>query len=290
MIYRIVHITEYSYRALVSTSHHELHLMPRSSPDQRARSEELEVTPAPAMRRDRGDAFGNRCTHLEIWEPHRSLTIVSRLEVEVGAAAPPSPAADSPWEEVRDGARRPRDRAWLEAAGFVFASPYVPTCEAAADYAAPSFPAGRPMLEATAELTARIHADFAYDQTATTVTTPVEEVLRRRRGVCQDFAHLEIACLRALGLPARYVSGYLATVPPPGRPRLVGADASHAWVAVFSPAAGWVALDPTNDLLVDDRHVTVAVGRDFGDVTPVRGVIMGGGEHDLRVSVDVAAI
>jgi transglutaminase-like putative cysteine protease len=293
VIYRIVHATEYLYGAPVSTSHHELHLLPRLSAHQHARGETLQISPAPGLRRDRVDVFGNRCTHVEIWEPHRRLSVVSRAEVEV---IPPPPLGgegarvDRPWEAVRDDARQPRTPGGLEAAGLVFASPYVPIDAEAGAYAAVSFTPGRPLLAAALELTARIHADFTYDAEATTVATPVAEVLRQRRGVCQDFAHLQIACLRALGLPARYVSGYLSTTPPPGRERVVGADASHAWVQVFSPDAGWIALDPTNDAVVTDRHVTVAWGRDFGDVTPIRGVIMGGGRHDLQVSVDVAPV
>jgi transglutaminase-like putative cysteine protease len=162
--------------------------------------------------------------------------------------------------------------------------------EHVAAFAAPSFPPRRPLLDAVADLTRRLHEDLAYDQTATNVSTPVDEVLRLRRGVCQDFTHLEIACLRAMGLPARYVSGYLVTVPVPGKPKLVGADASHAWLAVFCPAIGWVPTDPTNDVVPDQRHITVAWGRDFGDVTPMRGVIVGGSRHDLRVSADVSSV
>jgi transglutaminase-like putative cysteine protease len=290
MIYRTVHTTEYVYGAPVSTSHHELHLSPRATAHQRVLQEEVVIAPAPAARRDRQDAFGNRCTYLEMWAPHRVLTVVSRAEVEVADGpidgVPPSP----PWDEVREGARRPTAPDWLEAAGFVFPSPYVSISTAAAAYAAPSFPPGRPVLEAAQELSSRIHADFTYDQRATTVATPVEEVLVRRRGVCQDFAHLALACLRALGLPARYVSGYLATTAPPGRQRLTGADASHAWLSVYSPGTGWLDLDPTNDVIPGDRHITVAWGRDFGDVTPIRGVIMGGGDHDLTVSVDVSPV
>jgi transglutaminase-like putative cysteine protease len=292
MIYKIVHSTEYSYGALVSTSHHDLHLSPRPFARQRALAEELEVTPTPALRRDRVDSFGNRCAHLEIWEPHRRLSVVSRCEVEVLAADTDAlPAGGGvAWETVRDGALQPRNPEGLEVAAFVFTSPYVPALPAAAAYAAPSFPAGRPILDGAFDLTKRIHRDFKYDTTATTIATPVEEVLRRRRGVCQDFAHLELACLRALGLPARYVSGYLATRPPPGKPRLVGADASHAWLDIYAPGIGWVGLDPTNDMRPDERHVTLAWGRDFSDVTPIRGVIMGGGEHELQVSVDVAPL
>jgi transglutaminase-like putative cysteine protease len=224
-----------------------------------------------------------------MWAPHRALSVVSRTEVEV-APGPELVAGASPaWELVRDQARRPRAAGWLDAAGFVFPSPYVTISTAAAAYASPSFTPGRPVLEAALELSSRIHADFTYDQRATTVATPVDEVLVRRRGVCQDFAHLALACLRALGVPARYVSGYLATTPPPGKQKVIGADASHAWLAVYSPDTGWLDLDPTNDVVPGERHITLGWGRDFGDVTPIRGVIMGGGDHDLHVSVDVSA-
>ena len=169
-----------------------------------------------------------------------------------------------------------------------FASPHVPSSAAAREYALSSFAPGRPIAEAALDLTRRLHADFVYDSRATTIATPVDEVLHLRRGVCQDFAHVELACLRALGLAARYVSGYLVTKPPPGKEKLVGADASHAWLAIWVPGRGWLPLDPTNDVVPGEQHVTVAWGRDFSDVTPVRGVIMGGGRHDLWVSVDVS--
>lgn len=290
MIHRVLHRTEYAYGAPVSTSHHELHLLPRATPRQRVLSEDLEIAPEPAARRDRLDMFGNRSTYVEMWAPHRSLSVTSRMDVEVGEAAPLDVSASPPWESVRDQARRPFSEEWLDAAGFVFASPYVSISTAAGAYATPSFTPGRPVLEAALDLSSRIHADFAYDPKATTVATPVEEVLVRRRGVCQDFAHLALSCLRALGLPARYVSGYLATTPPPGKEKVIGADASHAWLSVYCPGTGWLDLDPTNDVVPGERHIVVAWGRDFGDVTPIRGVIMGGGEHDLNVSVDVSPL
>ena len=200
-----------------------------------------------------------------------------------GGAAQPLPEASAPWRPCatwRAGAPRAR-----EARAYAFASPFVPR-SADAPYALPSFAPGRSIVAAR-ELTARI-ADFVYDSHATTIATPVDEVLSLRRGVCQDFAHVQLACLRALGLPARYVSGYLVTRPPPGKPRLVGADASHAWLAIWAAGHGWIPLDPTNDVVPGEQHITVAWGRDYSDVTPVRGVIMGGGRHDLWVSVDVS--
>jgi transglutaminase-like putative cysteine protease len=290
VIHRVVHVTEYLYSERVSTSHHDLHLLPRATPEQACLGEELEIAPAPATRRERADDFGNRCTYVEIHEPHNNLRVTSRADVAVAPHAP-LPATSAAWESVSDVVRAGADAESRAARDFAFASPYVPasTWAAAREYALPSFAAGRPVVEAARELTTRLHADFAYDSRATTIATPVDQVLRLRRGVCQDFAHVQITCLRALGVPARYVSGYLVTRPPPGKPRLVGADASHAWLAVFVPDHGWLPLDPTNDLVPSEQHVIVAWGRDYSDVTPVRGVIMGGGRHDLWVSVDVTS-
>lgn len=286
MIYRIEHVTEYVYDDLVATSYHDLHLSPRPSEHQLCHDQQLTVTPNPRARRDHTDYFGNRCIFLEIHEPHHRLVVHSRSTVDVIPHAPPTIVTPA-WETVRDTVRRPTSAALLGVCDFAFESPYVRVPPGVAEYAARSFPPGRPILEAARELMQRIHAEFAYDRRATTVSTPVDEILALRRGVCQDFAHLQIAGLRALGLPARYVSGYLVTTPPPGRPRLIGADASHAWLAVYCGDAGWVPLDPTNGVIPNEQHITVAWGRDFGDVTPMRGVITGGGRHQLNVSVDV---
>jgi transglutaminase-like putative cysteine protease len=290
VIYRVVHQTEYLYADPVSTSHHQLHLSPRPYERQICRDEELSVTPIPTVLSERSDYFGNRCTYFEVQEPHRRLAVTSRRSVELLPVAAPALAASPPWEAVRDGARRPRSAESLGACELTYESPFIRIPPEAARYAADSFSRGRPLLEAAADLTRRIYSDFAYDSKATVVSTPVEEVLRHRRGVCQDFAHVEIACLRALGLPARYVSGYLVTSPPPGQPRLVGADASHAWLSVYAPEIGWVAFDPTNNVMPDEKHITIAWGRDFGDVTPMRGVIVGGTRHQLNVSVDVSVL
>ena len=292
MIYRVKHVTAYTYATAVSTSHHELHVLLRGSPQQRIRSESLLVDPAPALRRDRFDWFGNRATHLAIHERHTHLTVTSETELEIVPVPPPA-ADGGPWEATRDWVRAGADAQARAAAEWVLASPHVELSAAALDFALPSFPPGRPLVEAAKDLMSRLHATLAYDQTATDVSTSVDEVLALGRGVCQDFAHVQIACLRALGLPARYVSGYLSTTPPPGKPRLVGADASHAWLSIRLPdfgALGWLDLDPTNDVVPADRHVTVAYGRDFGDVTPMRGVLLGGGHHQLHVSVDVAPV
>jgi transglutaminase-like putative cysteine protease len=287
MIYAVRHVTEYIYGETVSTSHHDLHLLPRRVPGQTVRSEMLSASPPAAVRRDRVDWFGNRVTHLAIHERHTRLAVTSALNIEVRRAPPP--ADEGAWELSRDAVRAAADPEARAAIELVMPSPRVAVSAAALAYASPSFPAGRPLIDAARELTSRIHEDFAYDQTATDVLTPVEAVLTNRRGVCQDFAHVQIACLRALGLPARYVSGYLVTRPD-GGPRLVGTDASHAWLSVRLPGGAWLDLDPTNDVVPGDRHITIAHGRDFGDVTPMRGVILGGGRHELRVGVDVARV
>jgi transglutaminase-like putative cysteine protease len=289
VIYRVSHLTEYVYSASVSSSHHQLHLLSRRLPNQYTRWEDLSVNPMPGRRFDHIDAFGNRETHLEIHEPHRRLAVLSRSEIEIESVSSPFPALAPAWEVVRDTIRQRTSAPWLDVCEFTFASHYVPISARVADFALPSFPRGRPIIEAAIDLMHRIHGEFTYDSHATNISTPVEEVLSLKRGVCQDFAHLSLASFRALGLAARYVSGYLVTAVP-GQPRLVGADASHAWVQVYCPDVGWVDFDPTNDVIPTDKHLTLAFGRDFGDVTPLRGVILGGGRHQLRVVVDVAPI
>jgi transglutaminase-like putative cysteine protease len=285
---RVQHRTTYSYGDAVSTSHHEAHLAPRDGENLRTLAHDVEISPSPSVRRERFDFFGNRALHFSIREPHRELSVTATSVVDLSAVIPPVLGQTPPWEEVRDRLAGDRRRDVLDAYALTFESPQARGGPEVLDYAAPSFTARRPVLDAVRDLTHRIHADFRYDTGATEVATPVKEVLRRRRGVCQDFAHLQIACLRAMGLAGRYVSGYLLTHPPPGRPKLVGADASHAWVGTFVPDFGWVEFDPTNDLLPSDEHVTVAWGRDFTDVTPVKGVILGGGKHEVHVSVDVS--
>ncbi|HXU63362.1 MAG TPA: transglutaminase family protein [Polyangia bacterium] len=285
MIYRVRHVTSYQYSEPVSASQHELHVLLRRSARQTVRQELLAVDPVPAVRRDRVDWFGNRATHLAIHQRHDELTVTSEAEV---AVVPPAPwSAGRSWEATRDWARDGADAEARSAVEWVLPSPHVEPSAVARELALPSFAPGRPLVEAVRDLTARIHALLTYDPEATDVSTSVDEVLRGGRGVCQDFAHVQIACLRAMGLPARYVSGYLVTAPPAGQPRLVGADASHAWLSVRSADGGWLDLDPTNDVLPADRHVVIAYGRDFGDVTPMRGVLLGGGRHTLRVAVDV---
>jgi transglutaminase-like putative cysteine protease len=213
--------------------------------------------------------------------------VEANSELEVRAAPPPDFAASPPWETVQQSLDAYPTGEILDAWQFVFDTPRVRSSPDLAAYARESFPAGRPLLAAVLDLTRRIHQDFRFDKTATEVATPVQTFFEKRRGVCQDFAHLQIGCLRSLGLPSRYVSGYLRTLPPPGRPRLVGADASHAWCAAWCPVAGWVDFDPTNNCVPSDGHITVAWGRDYSDVSPIYGVLLGGARHKLQVAVDV---
>ncbi len=294
--YRIEHTTRYEYGAPVSTSQHVACLQPRTLPDQRLDAWALAIDPAPARVTAREDYFGNTLHYVTLMTPHDELRVSSESTVEVSPRALVDPRATEPWEVVRSsleykvGQGVSPASAAAAPAQFAYASPYVALDAQMAEYAATAFAPGTPILAATLALMHRIHEDFTFDATATTVTTPVTRVLAERRGVCQDFAHLQISCLRSLGLAARYVSGYLLTDPPAGQARLLGADASHAWVSVFCPRVGWVDVDPTNGVLADERHVTVAWGRDYGDVSPLRGVILGGGQHALHVGVSVVPV
>ena len=290
MTYSVTHRTTYEYPAPVTVSYHVARLNPRGTAAQTCESSSLEVSPGPAVRGERSDYFGNQLCFFSIQEVHERLEIVARSRVRVRAAKAPTPETSPGWEDVAGLFRDPVLPEVIEPYQFVFDSPQVRASRELADYALGSFPNEAPVLAGALDLTRRIHSDFQYDPKATTVATPLEEVLKSRRGVCQDFAQMAIACLRSIGLPARYVSGYLHTRPAQGRERLVGADASHAWFAVFCPGFGWVDFDPTNNLRPAEEHVTVAFGRDFGDVSPVAGILTGGGKHAVRVSVDVAAV
>jgi len=285
--YEISHTTRYDYAGSVSLSHHLLRLTPRRTSRQNPVTHEIEIHPAPTTITAHGDYFGNTARFLAVEQPHHRLTITARSRIEVRPAYIPDPAETPSWEAVRARTRADRSGVALDAHEFTYSSALVPLRADFADYAAASFLSQRPLLEAANDLTARIHRDFKFDPTATTVTTPVADVFRLRRGVCQDFAHFQIACLRSLGLPARYVSGYLETDPPPGQAKLRGSDASHAWVSCYCPGQGWLDLDPTNNCPASLRHVTIAWGRDYADVAPVRGVLIGGRGQALSVSVDV---
>lgn len=290
MKYRILHRTRYEYAAPVTVSQHVTRLEPRALATQACEAFSLEVFPEPVLRRSRVDYFGNRLCFFTIQEIHRRLEITTQSQVTLPPRGRPPRDATPPWETVVDLFRDPVSPEVVEPYQFVFDSPQVRASAALADYATASFPRGTPLLVGVADLTRRIFTDFKYDPKATTVATPLEEVLKTRRGVCQDFAHLGIACLRSLGLPARYVSGYLRTHPPAGQPRRIGADASHAWFRVFCPGLGWVDFDPTNNVQPAEEHILVAYGRDFDDVSPVAGILTGGGEHSVHVSVDVEEV
>ena len=286
----IVHETAYKYSAPVVLSQQLLHLTPRALPWQTCDRHRIEVEPTAGEFAEREDYYGNRTAHLLIAQPHEALLVRAESEVTVNPR-PRERRSGAPkvsWETVRARLHSLEGRPLAEPADFLYDSPHVERSRELADYALKSFSARRGMLDATSDLARRIHKDFAFDRTATSVSTPLKQVMKDRRGVCQDFAHLMIGCLRAIGLAACYVSGYILTAPPPGKPRLVGADASHAWVSVFcGERAGWVDIDPTNNCIVDESHVTLAWGRDFGDVTPMRGVILGGGSQSLAVRVTV---
>ena len=287
MRYDVRHRTIYRYSQPVSISHHVLHLVPRRHDLQVLRASSLAIEPNPAVRSDAEDYFGNPLTFLTIQEQHEQLTIESRSLIDVVAPEPTDPSRTMPWDRIFRQLDRSGTRDGIAALQFAFDSPNTRASADLASYALPSFAPGRPVLEAALDLTHRIHRDFLYDTDATSVMTPVDEVFRLRRGVCQDFVHFELACLRALAVPARYVSGYLLTRAPPGREKLVGSDASHAWVSVWCADAGWVDLDPTNDMATSDEHVTLAWGRDYGDISPINGVTFGGGQHVIEVAVDV---
>jgi transglutaminase-like putative cysteine protease len=288
---RVVHKTVYQYAQPVASSHHEAHLAPRDGRSQVCLAHAVRIAPTPETTRERRDYFDNRTLYFGIHESHRALEVVAESDILVRDLAHSLLLDKTAWETARDVVAHDRQPESLAAYSFVFDSPYVSRGHAELlEFARPSFDPGRPLLEAVADLTARIFRDLCYDTTATETSTPLTDVIRQRRGVCQDFAHFEIGCLRALGIPARYVSGYLSTVPPPNEPRLIGADASHAWISAYLPTVGWVDFDPVNNAMPSERHVTVAYGRDYGDVTPIRGVLVGGGSHVVHVSVDVAPL
>lgn len=293
--YHVLHETRYDYGSSVSLSQQQLHLSPRILAWQQIEEQRIQIQPAPTWRRDGTDAFGNPVAWISFDAPHDSLLIRSTMQISVLPHRPTDLEHSLPWEEVRQrlsydsSEPRPED---LDAVRYLFESPHVRIKHELADYAADCFPAGRPILLGAQALMAKIFDEFEFDPEATTVSTPVLEVLERKRGVCQDFAHLMIACMRALGLAARYVSGYLLTRPPPGKPRLIGADASHAWVSVYAPGGDndWIDFDPTNNLLPETEHITLAFGRDFSDISPLRGIILGGGGAEPEVAVTVVPL
>lgn len=287
MRYRITHTTRYTGSEPVSVGHNQAWLTPRDLPAQQCLRHRLAITPRPSTRTERTDYFGNSVTDFSFNRGYDELTVTARSEMLVLDREAPATDESPPWETLRDAWRTGITPEHLPDVQFRYESPRTGPFAELADYAAESFAAERPILSAVADLTRRIHQDFQYEPQSTTVTTPVRDVFHDRKGVCQDFAHLEITALRSLGIPARYVSGYLRTYAEEGKPRLLGADASHAWLGVYCGELGWIDVDPTNNVFTSGDHITVAWGRDYGDVPPLRGVFVGGGSHKLAVSVDV---
>ncbi len=291
MIYEVRHVTTYRYESTVATARCAMRLLPRSEIGQTVIDSGLDIAPAPAVRNEHLDFFGNRVVHAQIETPHRDLRVAALARMEVDRPETPAPALTPAWEDVQREAAAAQSLVALSPVHGLFPSRLVPLFEPATEYARESFTPGRPILEAASELMSRIKDDFRYDPTATAVTTPLAEAFEKKGGVCQDFAHIMIAGLRGLGLPALYVSGYIRTIPPPGKPRLEGADASHAWVSVWCGMEfGWLGLDPTNAILIGNDHLVVALGRDYADVSPVDGTLVGSGRQRLTVTVDVIPV
>jgi transglutaminase-like putative cysteine protease len=296
MKYHLTHKTCYDYAEPAPVCHNLVHLAPRTTDRQSCASYRLRIDPPPAFLSRRDDYFGNCVEYFSIESPHRRLEVIAESTVEVRPLSPRLLEQSPTWESVVVAARHAADPLepleTLEPLPYQLAFPTsrIPRLSEVAAYAAPSFTPGRAIVECLRDLATRIHRDFKFDPRATTVHTPLADVLRLKSGVCQDFAHLAVGSLRAMGLPGRYVGGYLRTTPPPGKPRLIGADASHAWASCWCGPLGWIDFDPTNDCLVSDYHITAAWGRDYGDVCPIQGVFVGGGDHTMGVSVDVAPL
>lgn len=290
MIYQVTHRTSFTYTQPVAISHHVLRLTPRSHPRQHYLRSTVSIDPLPSVRSDGKDYFGNPLTHLTIQTPHPALVVEAQTLVDVVQPEPIHLDQSLPWDQVTQQLQGPTDSAILDAQQFMYDSPYVTIDDDTYDFVRECFPPGRPILAGVMDLTSRIFKEFTYEGGVTDVSTPVKDVLTARKGVCQDFAHVEIAALRSLGLPGRYISGYLLTHPPEGKEKLVGADASHAWLSTWCPDVGWVDFDPTNNCIPSEEHITLAWGRDYGDVSPINGFMVGGGHHTPTVSVDVSPV
>jgi transglutaminase-like putative cysteine protease len=289
MKYRVTHITRYEYSKTVTLCHNVAHLLPRATPQQTCAVSELRISPLPSNTSEWLDIYGNRQASFSIEKPHSELVVTAISEVEVVTASSLIDAAfPTTWEQAVDYLKVSTDPDVIETRMFTLESEFIEFMDEIKQYSEESFAQGKPLLEVVEDLMHRIYKDFKYTPGFSSIATPLDEVLRHRKGVCQDFAHLAIACLRMRGLAARYVSGYLETIPPKGKKRLVGADASHAWFSVYVPHLGWVDFDPTNARIPDEQHITAAWGRDYADVAPLKGVIFGGGDKNkLHVSVDV---
>ena len=288
MIYDIKHLTIYEYGSSVTYSTCALRLLPRDEPGQIVYASRLDIEPSPMFTSERICFFGNRVTSITIGTAHRSLQVAARTSVEIDRAPPPVAAQTPSWEDIREDTFAATSLDRESPAHFIHPSRFVPHYAPAAAYARESFPPNIPVLEGAIDLMKRIHEDFKYDPKATVVSTPLSEAFEKRHGVCQDFAHIMISGLRGIGLPAAYISGYIRTVPPPGQKRLEGADATHAWVSIWcGEEHGWVGLDPTNAILIGNDHIILAKGRDYADISPVAGIILGSREQDVIVRVDV---
>ncbi|WP_188150779.1 transglutaminase family protein [Teredinibacter waterburyi] len=292
MRYRIRHTTEYKYSARVANCYNLAYMVPRSSLRQTCDKNSISISPQPAFSNRQEDYFGNISHHFEIQQPHKNLVITAESEVDVN---PQHSSLNMDFgitcAEAKQILAKSKSLDVLLAREYMLDSSMVRASDELREYAAPSFTDDRPFVSAVADLTKRIFTEFTYSPEATTIATPLSEVLQTRKGVCQDFAHLQVGCLRSLGFPAKYVSGYIETLPAPGTEKLVGTDATHAWISVYSPTEGWFEFDPTNDQICGEQHIITAWGRDYFDVTPLRGVIFGGGDNPiLNVSVDVARI
>lgn len=293
MKYRVTHITQYEYSAPVTLCYNIAHLLPGNTPLQRCHQQRISVTPEPVYQKQGQDYFGNGTLYFSIQEPHQKLTIEVVTELDRHSVSDLHVLRQCPLTcgELRQQLKQANDTELRLVSEFCLNSPLIKRSAALVTLTESLFEDDQPVIEAVWRLTEKIFDEFTFDPTATTVTTPTDQVVRDKRGVCQDFAHVAIACLRSVGLPARYISGYIETLPPPGKEKLVGADASHAWFAVFVPGVGWIEFDPTNNVMPGEQHIVTAWGRDYSDVTPLQGVIFEGGDSNtLTVSVDVARL
>lgn len=291
MTFRVVHRTSYVYESVVSASYGVVYLLPRETPAQRVLDVHVGIRPEPDSYRERNDFFGNRVANFSVLEPHTELTVTTTSVIDVAARLLPAFGTGPTWETAVALVRDSDDPEAIDARQFLLASESAPLSAAVRAFAAESFVPNRPLVDVLGDLTARIFRGFEYKSGVTTLTTTPDEILALRKGVCQDFAHLQIASLRSFGIPARYVSGYLETLPPPGKEKLIGADVSHAWVSAYLPTMGWVDLDPTNNVFVGERHICTAWGRDYADVSPLRGVIFTDAKtNTMTVSVDVTNV
>lgn len=290
MIYEVSHRTAYRYESTVTQSQHLIHLAPRASARQLVQRHMLLIEPTPTWRNDFTDYFGNPTSVLGIDNEHHELVMHARSTIEVTPRSDVDVEQGASWDEVRGRIATANHEIDLDVAQYALPSPATPTSDPLLAYAAPSFTPRRPLLSVAWDLTRRIFEDFTFDSQATDVSTPIVDILKNRRGVCQDFAHVALACLRAHRIPARYVSGYILTSPPPGMARLQGADASHAWISVWAPEMGWIDFDPTNRVIPSDEHIAYAYGREYADISPISGVLLGGGQHEVEVAVDVVPV